>query len=251
MGRWWQIDPKVELFYPLTPYNLNLNNPIRYNDPEGDCPVCFTAGGGAIIGAIAGGIVAAYNGEDITTGVVSGAVGGAIVGSGVGLLATGAVGTGIFSTLTVNTLTGAFASSAEETTKQGIEMFKGNRKNFDTDKIGNSAKVGAVVNTVAGPLGKVVSNKIALSSTQSVTQKVGQIMSKEAQKQLKKGLRRQGVQGKIGVNKTASDITSNRIKIIETETHFIKGMVGSAANTSIETTSKVVENKIQDELDKK
>lgn len=38
IGRWWQIDPKAEVFYELTGYNHNLNNPVRYDDPKGDCP---------------------------------------------------------------------------------------------------------------------------------------------------------------------------------------------------------------------
>lgn len=40
LGRWWQIDPEVETFMDLTPYNQNLNNPILYSDPNGDCPTC-------------------------------------------------------------------------------------------------------------------------------------------------------------------------------------------------------------------
>jgi RHS repeat-associated protein len=40
LGRWWQIDPIVEGFESLTPYNSNMNNPIRYDDPDGDCPTC-------------------------------------------------------------------------------------------------------------------------------------------------------------------------------------------------------------------
>jgi RHS repeat-associated protein len=37
---WWQIDPKVDEFYDQSPYNFSFNNPIRYNDPKGDCPTC-------------------------------------------------------------------------------------------------------------------------------------------------------------------------------------------------------------------
>jgi RHS repeat-associated protein len=36
--RWWQIDPKVDNFYNWTPYSYSFNNPVRYNDPRGDCP---------------------------------------------------------------------------------------------------------------------------------------------------------------------------------------------------------------------
>ena len=57
-GRWWQIDPMAEKFYAWSPYNSNLNNPIRYNDPKGDCPLCPLApilipiGIGAGVGAL-------------------------------------------------------------------------------------------------------------------------------------------------------------------------------------------------------
>jgi RHS repeat-associated protein len=40
-GRWYQIDPMVEAFEGWSPYNSNLNNPIRYEDKDGDCPRCF------------------------------------------------------------------------------------------------------------------------------------------------------------------------------------------------------------------
>jgi RHS repeat-associated protein len=44
LGRWWQIDPKAEEYYEVTPYNSNLNNPVRYKDPKGDCPSCLIGG---------------------------------------------------------------------------------------------------------------------------------------------------------------------------------------------------------------
>ena len=38
LGRWWQIDPKVEQFEAWSAYNSNLDNPIRYEDKDGDTP---------------------------------------------------------------------------------------------------------------------------------------------------------------------------------------------------------------------
>ena len=42
LGHWWQIDPEVETFEAWSAYNSNLDNPIRYEDPEGDfCIPCI------------------------------------------------------------------------------------------------------------------------------------------------------------------------------------------------------------------
>ncbi|MBO9204672.1 MULTISPECIES: DUF6443 domain-containing protein [Niastella] len=40
LGRWWQIDPKIERMEMWSPYVSNYDNPIRFNDPKGDCPAC-------------------------------------------------------------------------------------------------------------------------------------------------------------------------------------------------------------------
>jgi RHS repeat-associated protein len=41
IGRWWQIDPKLEEdMENWSPYASNFDNPIRYSDPKGDCPTC-------------------------------------------------------------------------------------------------------------------------------------------------------------------------------------------------------------------
>jgi hypothetical protein len=52
IGLWGQVDPKAELQYSMSPYCAMNNNPILYNDPEGDIAPLVLAGiaiGGGII----------------------------------------------------------------------------------------------------------------------------------------------------------------------------------------------------------
>ncbi|WP_299433193.1 DUF6443 domain-containing protein [uncultured Aquimarina sp.] len=52
LGRFWQLDPLASSQDELrnwTPYNYSFNNPIKYSDPNGDCPTCIS---GAIIGIL-------------------------------------------------------------------------------------------------------------------------------------------------------------------------------------------------------
>ena len=58
IDRWWQVDPLADQgdLVDWTPYNYGFNNPVRYNDPEGDCPVCaipIIVGGASIAEAAA------------------------------------------------------------------------------------------------------------------------------------------------------------------------------------------------------
>jgi RHS repeat-associated protein len=61
LGRWWQIDPKIENDQESTsPYSSMANNPINYNDPNGDCIPCVIVGleaaGEILTGAVAGAV---------------------------------------------------------------------------------------------------------------------------------------------------------------------------------------------------
>jgi len=40
-GRWWQVDPLSEVGQESwSVYQYSYNNPVRFSDPNGDCPVC-------------------------------------------------------------------------------------------------------------------------------------------------------------------------------------------------------------------
>ena len=39
-GNWGGVDPKAEHDLASSPYAVNYNNPISFNDPNGDCPIC-------------------------------------------------------------------------------------------------------------------------------------------------------------------------------------------------------------------
>jgi len=94
IGLWGQVDPKAELGYSMSPYCAMANNPILYNDPDGDW---IHIAVGAVIGA---GINVATHWDDITSdgfnwgefgkaagigavaGGITAATGGAAVGAG-------------------------------------------------------------------------------------------------------------------------------------------------------------------------
>lgn len=91
-GRWWQVDPLADEgdLVSLTPYNYSYNNPILYNDPEGDCPQCIW---GAIIGAAVDyGTQVAVNlvqGKDLGDALTDVDGGSILLSAGVGALTGG------------------------------------------------------------------------------------------------------------------------------------------------------------------
>ena len=78
IGRWLQIDPKVEHDFSSSPYSSMYNDPIFFNDPDGDCPVCPF-----LVAAAVGGLV------NIGSQALKGNVGS--FSEGLGYFASGAV----------------------------------------------------------------------------------------------------------------------------------------------------------------
>ena len=223
LGRFTSIDPLADegIQQSWTPYHYSLNSPIVNNDPNGDiCPICITAGVGALIGAVAGASIAAYEGKglgEIGNAALVGGVGGAIIGSGAGLLATGTVAsTGLMSAaagvVATNAAVGMVAGAAEETTKQVLDG-----KGMNTATIVKAATAGGAVNAVAGPAGKVLAPAIKfLTSTAAKTLT------------------------QAGVKATTQTTANNSVKAVLTV----------AKDVAKEVSQKTVENKVQDKLEK-
>jgi RHS repeat-associated protein len=62
LGRWWQIDPKIEGMYSWSPYVSNYDNPISYLDPRGDWPEWLKKAGQAVGGLAKGVVQGAWEG---------------------------------------------------------------------------------------------------------------------------------------------------------------------------------------------
>ena len=96
LGRFSQADtiiPGAGKVLAWDRYAGMVNNPVRYNDPTGHCPLCFSAiiGGavGALVGAIGYTAYAAISGTQFTIGTMliaagGGMAAGALIGTGVG-----------------------------------------------------------------------------------------------------------------------------------------------------------------------
>ncbi len=200
MGRWHQVDPEVDNLEGWSPYNNNLNNPIRYSDPDGDFPIPImvaTGLAGGIVGGLASGIIAIAEGKDTQDVLIAaggGFVGGAIIGSGAGLLTT--LGTGVAAaggTIAINAASGFLSGAAQEGTTQALEKVAGSRESFDTGKIVKSAAVSTVSNVVAGGIVdkfvKPITDKLVANvSSRVAVGTAARTTSQQAQQQVRQNI---------------------------------------------------------------
>jgi len=94
---WYSVDPKAESFYSLSPYNSMNNNPISFNDPEGDLPFLAVVGIGAATGIFGNGLNNISNGQGFFDGAGKAALWGGIGAAasvGIGAAAGGIFGQG-------------------------------------------------------------------------------------------------------------------------------------------------------------
>ncbi len=152
-GRFMQIDPLADEGEQesLSPYHFSENNPIRYNDPDGRCANCATAGIGAVVGGlIGGGIEIAsqlYNNGSVSnwSAVGGAALQGVVTGAAAGF--TG--GASLFTTAAVSGGANVVGGAANRAIQgQGTTL-----TNVVTD-----ATVGAVLGAGGKMVGNAVSN---------------------------------------------------------------------------------------------
>lgn len=253
VGRWIQIDPKVDDFYDFTPYNSNENNPILNADPNGDCPWCIV--GGAVIGGIAGGLVAYANGQDtegIAIGALGGAAGGAILGLGATVMATTALGGSAAGIVITNAASGFLSGIVESTTTQGLNVAVGNQEKVNTADVVKSGAVGMVSNVVAGPVSKVITSKVSSTVVKSTTQQVVNATSKETQKALRKEVTKTfSTLSNKQVTKEVNKMMAQKVARISTEGAVTKAAAQTTTEIAIETgmnlTSDAAKNKLSNQ----
>ncbi len=119
LGRFLSPDPLGLGGGDVNLYAYAGNNPLRFNDPKGQCPWCVGAVVGAAIGAASGGATAYLTGGDVWQGVVVGGLSGLVIGGTLGAGTTYVVGalgasetTAAFAGGVASGYAGGFAGSA-------------------------------------------------------------------------------------------------------------------------------------------
>jgi RHS repeat-associated protein len=149
VGRFWSVDPKAEEEdqETMSPYHFSYNNPIRYSDPDGQCPTCLI---GAIIqGGLELGGQLVSNGGDLKqvdwadVGVEAGK--GALKGTGIGLIGTVIVeGSGV-----------VVKASFDYTTEKGAENVVNGKKTASAAIIDGALAVFFPLTTFSAPFSVV------------------------------------------------------------------------------------------------
>jgi len=169
IGRWWQVDPKAESLYGMSPFNSMGNNPICLSDPNGDflwVPIIM----GAAIGGFFGGKASVMSGQNFFGGFLKGALVGSIGGLiGSGFASLGAVLSiqGILPGVGYGGLTGALSGGISG--GLGAELSGGNFGDGFKGGAISGALMGAVMGGIEGGSNAAANNRNLLTGGEKGT----------------------------------------------------------------------------------
>jgi len=229
LGRFTSIDPLADANpqESWTPYQYAYNNPIRYNDPYGDCPLC-----GAVIGAavdygtqVAGNLIKGKSFTDALTEDIS--LSSIAISAGEGFLTSGA---SVMKKVIVSGIATIVDNTVEvKTSSDGLDV------NVETNP-GNVVK-----NVVVDGVSDLTTGGLAPSSKTVKKQlsKVG-VNKGEITKKTKKIIK--GLDGKVSGNLN--------MKIKTTSEKFVNGTANTLSTVS-ESAIKATTNAKKEEIKKK
>lgn len=159
MQVWLQVDPRTEILPGMSPYCSMNNNPILYNDPNGDIAPLVVLGLAAL-----GGTINLYanrhNIENFQDGLVAFGIGAA---AGTAAAFTGGAAAGAFaSTTTVGTtIASAAAAGAAGLGTESLIQSTGNALYFGDASVGEALAQGAVDGIKGAIVGGVTGGALA------------------------------------------------------------------------------------------
>ncbi len=253
LGRWYTVDPKVEIMPEHSPYNYTLNNPVNYVDPDGEVPIPVITGaiGGVIGGVVAGGISAIRGGswKNIGKAAAGGFVGGFIVGSGAGLI-TGTAGITTAGALGITATAGGLSGAATSLTMQGIEVATGERAGIDGMEVFTDALIGIPANLVGSSIANAATSQIKKEAAGQIAKVTQKAATKGFKNSIKRELRQNNMLSKKQVNRIAKEtisvIKQNRTAEINAVRVTLQGATVVGVETVIQTTTNAVDERIQE-----
>ena len=239
VGRWIMIDPKTVLTPWESPYVSMADNPILYNDPNGDFIPLITGLIGAAGGAIYG-LATGKSGKQIAALATGGFVAGATLGIGT-LVVAGAGGVAAIGGASAAYILGGSSivgGILGNITEQAIDNF-GTNKHIDKDDVLLSGVFGIPDAVVGGASGKVSKGLFKTAQSKMAKEASSKALNK-FQKEIKKDLIEKGLStGKA--SRLANNARKQLVKDLKTKQNATDLVIRVSKNaTEIKTVTATV-----------